>query len=136
MSRYKLYTDGGSRGNPGPAAIGYLIFEDESLLDFGAGFVGQQTNNYAEYSALIEGLTLAKKHKIKKIECFLDSELIVKQLNGEYKVKNENIKPLFKKVESLRKNFDGLSFIHVKREFNKHADKLVNIVLDTKASSN
>lgn len=129
---YKLFTDGGSRGNPGPAAIGTFIFdENDNLVTFLGEYLGEETNNFAEYTALIRGLKLAAKEGIDSIECNLDSELVVKQLNGQYKVKNENIIPLHKKVETLKKEFKSISFVHVRREFNKHADRMVNIILDT-----
>ena len=129
---YKLFTDGGSRGNPGPAAIGAFIFdENDNLVTFLGEYLGEETNNFAEYTALIRGLNLAAKEGIDSIECNLDSELVVKQLNGQYKVKNENIIPLHKKVETLKKEFKSISFVHVRREFNKHADRMVNIILDT-----
>jgi ribonuclease HI len=131
---FKLFTDGGSRGNPGNSAIAYIILQDELLLDFGAKFVGTATNNFAEYNALIEGLKLALKHT-KSIECYLDSELVVKQLNGEYKISSVDIKPLATKVNDLKKDFESIKFIHVRREQNKIADKLVNIILDTKESN-
>lgn len=128
---FKLFTDGGSRGNPGNAAIGYFLFEDDNLVDFGGEFIGTNTNNNAEYNGLIAGLKLAKKNKVEELECFLDSELVVKQLNGEYKVKHPDMKKLFDEVQNLKTDFETLSFKHVRREHNKHADKMVNIVLDS-----
>jgi len=126
-----LYTDGGSRGNPGNSAIAYFLIEDVEVFDFGGKFLGTATNNTAEYTALIEGLNLAVKHEIKEIDCVLDSELVVKQLNGEYKVSNADIKKLYDKVIYLKKNFKRITFTHVLRNKNKLADRLVNIILDT-----
>lgn len=126
---YKLFTDGGSRGNPGNSAIAFILWKDSELIDLGAKYIGKVTNNNAEYSALINGLKLAKKHT-KELECFLDSELVVKQLNGEYKVSSEEIKPLWSDVKSLAKDFDKITFNHVLREKNKIADKMVNVILD------
>ncbi len=133
MNKYKLFTDGGARGNPGPSAIGALIFDEhDKLLWFDAKFIGSATNNIAEYKALILGL----EHFVKNINnnkaqitCYLDSELIVKQINREYKVKNETLKNFYSKVLDLSKNLD-ITFSHVERKYNKFADKLVNICLD------
>lgn len=127
---YYLYTDGGSRGNPGNAAIGFLLFEEEKLITFDAKYLGTATNNQAEYEALILGLTVAEKQGIKNIICYMDSELVVKQINGEYKAQNPNILPLYKKITKKIEMFKSVEFIHVKRALNKFADKLVNIVLD------
>lgn len=128
---HKLFTDGGSRGNPGPAAIGAFIFdENDGLVTFLGEYLGEETNNFSEYTGLIRGLKLATKEGIDSIDCFLDSELVVKQLNGQYKVKNENIIPLFKQVEKLKAEFKNITFNHVRREKNKHADRMVNVVLD------
>jgi len=130
---HTLYTDGGSRGNPGDSAIGFFIFDEQmKLVDFGGKYLGIVTNNNAEYKALIEGLKLAIKNKIKKLKCVLDSELVVKQINGLYKISSPEIKIDASKVMDLRKEFDEISFNHVLRSENKFADKLVNIILDTK----
>lgn len=126
---YKLFTDGGSRGNPGNSAIAWALFLDNELIDINSKFVGTATNNYAEYNALIEGLKNAKKYT-DTLECYLDSELVVKQINGLYKVSSPDIKPLFSKINELKKDFKNITFTHVLREKNKVADKLVNIVLD------
>lgn len=129
---HKLFTDGGARGNPGPSATGIFLFDKEDkLVTFTGTYLGEKTNNFAEYSALIEGLKLAKKEKVKEINCHLDSELVVKQLNGEYKVKNEDMQMLFKEVEKLKKDFENIKFTHVRRENNKFADRMVNIILDS-----
>ena len=128
---YKLYTDGGSRGNPGKAAAGFFIFDsNEKLIDFDGKYLFEMTNNQAEYEGLIEGLKLAKKNRIKELEVFMDSQLIVKQLNGEYKVKNEGMKKLFAEVISIRTYFDQVAFTHIPRENNSFADRMVNIILD------
>ena len=131
---HKLFTDGGSRGNPGNAATGFFIFDEhDTLVDYGGEFIGQNTNNNAEYNGLISGLKLAKKRKIKNITCHLDSELVVKQLNGEYKVKHPDMQELFKQVHKLQVEFDTITFVHVRRELNKYADKMVNVILDQHA---
>lgn len=129
---FRLFTDGGSRGNPGSSASSALLFDDNELIDFTGIFFEEATNNFAEYTALKIGMKLALKHKINKLNCFLDSELVVKQLNYEYKVKNENIKLLFNQIENLKKDFKLIKFTYVPREENKHADKLVNLILDIK----
>ena len=127
-----LFTDGGSRGNPGPGAIAAIIKDADNLIIHDEGkFIGKCTNNEAEYKALIMGLGNAITLKITELSCFLDSELVVKQLNGEYKVRHENIIPLFQQVLGLKKNFKSITFSHVARAQNKDADALVNQVLDS-----
>jgi ribonuclease HI len=127
---HKLFTDGGARGNPGPAAIGGICTQDEREIFKFKKYVGKVTNNVAEYEALIYGLKLALENNITELQVFLDSELVVKQINGEYKVKNENMKPLYEVVKGLQKKFLNISFTHVPREQNKIADRLVNEALD------
>ena len=127
---YKLFTDGGSRGNPGPAGIGGVLFKDNKLIVKFFGYIGKTTNNQAEYKALIKGLELVKKRKIEEIECFLDSELVVNQMNRKYKIKDKDLGPLFVKVWNLSLGFKKIIFSHVTRENNKQADKLVNLALD------
>ncbi len=127
----KLFTDGGSRGNPGPGAIAAVIKDASNQIVHDEGkFIGTCTNNEAEYKALIMGLENAINLNIAELSCFLDSELVVKQLNGEYKVRHENIIPLFQKVLDLKKSFKSITFTHVARAQNKDADALVNQVLD------
>ena len=130
-----MYTDGGSRGNPGPAAIGVWI----QTLDKKYGeCIGERTNNDAEYEALIFGLKKIKallgkvKAKGFEIECFLDSELAVKQLNHEYKLKEERIQKYFITIWNLMLDFREVKFNHVPREENKVADGMVNEALDNK----
>lgn len=131
----KIYTDGGSRGNPGPAAVGFVI---EGLgLDKRYGeYIGEATNNEAEYQAAIIALKKVKqligseKAGDTNIEFFVDSELLAKQLNGEYKVKEKNLQNLFMEIWNLKLDFGKVIFNHVLREKNKKADKLVNEVLD------
>lgn len=131
--QYFLFSDGGSRGNPGEAAIGYLIFDHKNqVIDFGSKYIGIETNNLAEYSALYEGLKLAKKLGITEIICNLDSELVVKQLNGQYKISSPNIKDLYTRITEYRSNFTKITFQHIPREQNKFADKLVNLTLDAR----
>ena len=125
--RLIVYTDGGSRGNPGPAGIGVVIFDSKKkkLKEF-YKYLGETTNNNAEYNALIQGLEEAKNLGADEVVVKLDSELVVKQLNGEYRVKNSDIKPLFEKTVSVLKNFKSFEIQHIDREKNKEADKLAN----------
>lgn len=128
---YKLFTDGGARGNPGPSAIGAYIFDkNDKLITFDGKFLGKATNNEAEYKALILGLETANKEGIKEIDCYLDSELVVKQLNGQYKVKQEHLAKLKEQVQDLVFLFEKIAIHHVPREENKHADRMVNVILD------
>lgn len=128
---HKLFTDGGSRGNPGKAAIGYLLFNDQGeLVDSGGKYLGIATNNFAEYTALITGINLAISHGVKDLVCTLDSELVVKQLNGQYKVKHPQIRPLYEQVKSLIPSLEHVTFKHVLRSENAKADAIVNEVLD------
>lgn len=132
-----MYTDGGSRGNPGPAAIGVAIYNEQGdmLKSYGKA-IGIATNNEAEYGAVIFALQKVKAllggEKIKKIQCEvrMDSELVARQLNGEYKIEQERLFPLFIKIWNLRIDFGALAFVHVPREQNKEADAQVNQALD------
>ena len=127
-----LFTDGGSRGNPGEAGIGCVLKDPESgkVLQEYKEAIGIQTNNVAEYKALIRGLELAQRFHPNRLICYLDSELIVKQLSGEYRVKMPSLQPLFEEIQTLSDNFKEVSFCHVPREKNAHADRLVNAALD------
>lgn len=132
MGKLLIYTDGGSRGNPGPTAIGVVI-GDKSYSEA----IGEATNNVAEYKAIIFALKKAKallggdKAKETEVEIRSDSELIVSQLKGEYKVKDEELKPLFIEVWNRMQDFKKVVFTLISREENKEADKLVNQALDT-----
>ena len=129
-----IYTnsDGGSRGNPGLGTIGVLIRNDENILEMYSEKIGNVTNNVAEYKALIKALELASKHAKEELTCILDSELIVKQLLGEYRVKNKILLQLFLKVQKLQENFKKIKYLHVKRDdmFQQMVDSLVNIEFD------
>lgn len=125
----KLYTDGGARGNPGPAAAGVVISTDGEVLEKFGKYLGETTNNQAEYLALKLGLEAALKYDPARIECNLDSELVVNQLNGRYKVKNQELKPRFREIQDLISG-RRVSFSHVLREYNQEADRLLNDVLD------
>ena len=126
-----IYTDGGSRGNPGPAGIGYVIKDsDGNNLELGSKFIGTKTNNEAEYLALISALEQAKKITSEQVNIIADSELMIKQLRKEYKVKQDHLKILLEQVETLSQNFSKITYSHVKRELNKEADLLVNQALN------
>ncbi len=135
-----IFTDGGSRGNPGPAAIGVNALVDDQVIFQLSKTVGHATNNFAEYSALIESLKhlLLENIVSPQINFFLDSELVVKQINGQYKVKNSGIKLLYDQVKALITKLisngqtPNISFTHIPREKNKVADSLVNAALDAK----
>ena len=130
---YYLYTDGGARGNPGPAAIGGVITSKAGkIYNTFSLAIDKTTNNQAEYRALIHGLELAKKNGYLSLRCYLDSELLVNQLNYKYKVKDRHLAQLFAKVYTLKNSFTSLSFVQIPRERNKHADTLVNQALDSK----
>lgn len=135
--KISLNTDGGSRGNPGKSACAFVIKDVKGDVIQQVGFyLGIATNNEAEYTALIKGLQACIDLKATDVTCFLDSELVVKQLNGQYKVKNERIKVLWGKVKDLEKSFVKTSYVHVLREKNAEADKLVNQVLDAEHEHN
>ena len=128
---YTLYTDGGSRGNPGHAAIGGVLRDEHGTeVDRFSTYVGIQTNNEAEYAALIEGLRRAQTSAPTALHCFLDSELVVKQLNGEYRIKQEHLRELAMSVRTLTESLGEVTFSHVRREQNTEADALVNEALD------
>ena len=125
------YIDGGSRGNPGPAAAGYCIKNSTgSNIEAKAFFLGQMTNNIAEYTALIKALEAVHQIGAKQLEIFSDSELLARQINGQYKVKSDQIKPLFQRATKLLEQFDKWKIQHITREKNKEADKLVNQALN------
>ena len=125
-------SDGGSRGNPGPGAIGVIVRDGEKILESYGKKIGFVTNNVAEYEAVIQALTLGKKYKEIEITCILDSELVVKQLQGKYKISSELLKPLYLTVKGLERNFKRVLYKHVLREdkFQQLADKIVNKTLD------
>ncbi|MCD6389359.1 MAG: ribonuclease HI family protein [Desulfobulbaceae bacterium] len=126
-----IYTDGASRGNPGEAGAGFVIFNEQNdEIATGSKFLGQCTNNVAEYQALILGLKEAGKIGNRQISIFLDSQLIVRQIQGKYKVKNVGLKPLFAKVSRLLDQFDSFQISHVPRNLNKRADELANQGID------
>lgn len=126
-----INTDGGSRGNPGPAATGVVIKDEKGNIVKRYGeFLGKQTNNYAEYKAIISALEEAHKLGSDEVTCITDSKLAVKQLNREWKVKEPSIQKLFIKAWNAMQKFDKVKIKHTRREYNKEADAEVNKVLD------
>lgn len=131
-----IYTDGGARNNPGPAAIGAVVTQDGQTLKKYSHFIGRATNNQAEYEAVIFALKKVKllfgkkKAKTMEIEIRLDSELVAKQLNHQYKIKEEELQPLFLKAWNLVLDFEQVNFKYIPRQQNKEADRLVNQALD------
>jgi ribonuclease HI len=127
----QIFCDGGARGNPGPAAVGVVIKNEKGDVLFSAGkYIGETTNNQAEYQAVIFALEKAKELGGRELEFSLDSELVVRQLNGEYKVKNPELAQQYLKIWNRRQKFRRVEFRHVYREENKMADRLVNEALD------
>jgi ribonuclease HI len=132
MEKVIIYTDGGARGNPGPAGIGAVIFDEEKkeILGKYKKFIGKTTNNQAEYQAVVLGLEKALALGAKEVELRLDSELVCKQINGEFKLKNPDFQPHFIKIHNLKLEFKKVEFKHVRREQNKIADALANEAMD------
>ena len=127
----RLFTDGGARGNPGPAAYAYVI-EDEhgELLVAHGEAIGHATNNVAEYRALVEGLRKAASLGVRELEVISDSELVVKQMRGEYRIKNEALRQLSVEAGGAARDVGNVRYIAVRREHNELADRLVNEALD------
>ena len=129
--KVRLFTDGGARGNPGPAAFGFVLeAENGDLLASEGEAIGVATNNVAEYRGLIAGLERAIANEVRELEVVSDSELMVKQMRGEYRVKNEGLQELHAHARALAGHFDTIEYRHVRRAENELADKLVNQVLD------
>ena len=142
MNKIKIFTDGGARGNPGPSGIGVVI-ESAGAKKTYREFIGYATNNEAEYKALLFALQKVKllygktKTRSLSLECFLDSELVVKQMNHKYKINEENIQKFFLQIWNLSIDFGEVKYIHIPREKNTEADRLANLALDeaTRAQS-
>jgi ribonuclease HI len=127
----RLSTDGGARGNPGPAAAAYVLeAEDGTVLDARGTAIGVATNNVAEYRALVDGLRRAVEVGVDELEVISDSELLVKQMRGEYRVKNETLRGHFLEASALANRIDRVTYTAVRREHNDLADRLVNETLD------
>ena len=139
MKKFVIYTDGGSRGNPGPSGAGAVIQNEKGeVLKEVTKYTGEQTNNFAEYEAVIIGLQalrriVPEKERVEvEIEVRMDSELLQKQLSGEYQIKNENLFGQYIAVHNIRvKYFPNITFVHVPREKNAHADRLANDAMDS-----
>lgn len=132
LTEGKLYTDGGSRGNPGPSALGYVIYnQDDSVVKKGSKYLGITTNNQAEYQAVKVGLSDCYDLGFSKVDVFLDSQLVANQMNGIYKIKNRDLWPIHEAIKNLALQFTGgVTFTYVPREYNKEADAMVNVELD------
>lgn len=124
--------DGGSRGNPGPSASGFVIQDEtgETVLESGGKYLGITTNNQAEYRAVLFALERAKELEVEEIEFRLDSLLVVNQMNGIFKVKNKDLWPIYEEIKKLCTDFKKVTFVHVLREFNKLADAEANRIMD------
>lgn len=129
---YSLYFDGASRGNPGLASYGGVIYDETKteLITYCCKFDNPETNNYAEYYGVLRGMEIALENNIQELTVYGDSKLVIQQLNGLWKVKSANIKPLYEKCLTLKNKFLSIHFHHVLRKYNKRADELANKALD------
>lgn len=126
-----IYCDGGSRGNPGPSASGFVILdENKQIIEEGGAYLGITTNNQAEYHAVRLALEAALKHNVLEVQLRLDSLLVVNQMKGVYKIKSRDLWPIHERIKELIHHFKHVAFNHVRREFNKEADAMVNKILD------
>jgi ribonuclease HI len=133
----KLHTDGGSRGNPGPSASAFILSNtDGEVIETGGKYIGNETNNVAEYTGLIMGLMAARKKGVTELYVISDSQLMVRQIQGVYKVKDLKLRELFDMVQTVSALFDRIEFISVPREENKLVDELVNLYLDQSLQKN
>jgi ribonuclease HI len=130
-----IHIDGAARGNPGPASFAYILAEHGKPAIEEKGCLGKTTNNVAEYTALVRALERAAQLGAKRLHILSDSELLVKQMNGQYKVKNEGLLPLFLHAKKLTRQFDVVAIQHIPRAKNKRADELCNEALDRSGSS-
>ena len=127
----KLFVDGGARGNPGPAGCGFVLKStDNKIITEGCHFIDNATNNFAEYTALLKGLELAEQMGVTELNIYSDSELMVKQIIGEYRVKSPNLIDLFESVERKLLKFSRWQIKHIRREYNKDADRMANVAMD------
>ncbi len=133
--KLEIYTDGGARGNPGPAGIGVVIWHGNKLVGTYSKYIGEATNNQAEYEAVVYALQHAKRLKALELDIYMDSELAVNQLNRKYKIKNNELGSLFVKAWNMMIGFKSVKFHHIPREKNKEADKLVNKAIDDSSKS-
>lgn len=134
ITRVVIYADGGSRGNPGHSAAGFVVLDTEGqVLHEGGEYLGITTNNQAEYHGVRLGLERAREMGMKRVDFRLDSMLVVNQMKGIYQIKNRDLWPINERIQDLMREFDKVTFSHVRREFNRHADGLVNKILDAHA---
>jgi ribonuclease HI len=126
-----IYSDGGSRGNPGPSAAGFVVMEqDGDVVAEGGAYLGRTTNNVAEYQAVYLGLEKAQEMGFKTVDFRMDSQLVANQLNGVYKIRNTELRPINNRIAELAQQFERVTFTHVRREYNQLADGVVNKILD------
>jgi ribonuclease HI len=131
VTTLRLYTDGAARGNPGPAGIGVVIEDDQGMrLQGRSGYIGTATNNQAEYKALLEGLRTVAEWKPDRLEVYLDSKLVVEQLNGRYRIKDRTLQDLCRQAQDLLRGFPSVVVEHIERARNKGADGLANLGID------
>lgn len=131
MMAIVAYIDGGARGNPGPAGYGVRIEDEQgSLINEFNGFIGNSTNNVAEYNGLLAALRYAQQHGHRSLRIRSDSELLVKQMRGEYRVKNAGLQPLHQQARAIADSLERVVYEHVRREQNKEADRLANLAMD------
>lgn len=131
MTKLIIFSDGGARGNPGPAGIGAVLYNSKKeIVAKISEYLGETTNNQAEYKALIAALRKARELKAQEVACYLDSELVVKQLKREYKIKNKDLAPLFLEIYNLSFSFQKITYTHIPREQNTVADQLANEAMD------
>ncbi len=135
MTELTLFIDGASKGNPGHAGIGIRVEAGGEILKEHCEYIGCTTNNVAEYRALIKGLEIATRFKANRVTVFSDSELVVRQMNGTYKVKSGGLLPLYQTAQMQSRAFDDFQIKHVRREENREADRLANQGIATKDSS-
>lgn len=134
MNEIKIFSDGGSRGNPGPSAGGYVILDmADNVVKKNGKYLGFTTNNQAEYHSIKGGLEAAIKMNAKIVHVFMDSMLVINQLKGIYKVRNRELQPIHEAIKALTQSFEKIEFTHVPREYNKLADAVVNETLDAEA---
>lgn len=135
MEQVTIHTDGGARGNPGPAGYAFILSRPGEPDVEENGYLGEATNNVAEYTAVVKALTRARELGARRVLLKSDSELMVKQMTGLYKVKNEGLRPLFEEARRLTRDFDQVTFQHVRREQNSDADRLCNEAMDYREST-
>lgn len=130
----KLFADGGSRGNPGPSASGYVLYDmQDNVISKNGTYLGETTNNQAEYHSLKSGLQDALKRGAEYIHVYMDSQLVINQMKGTYRVKHDGLKPVYREILDITHRFKDVTYTHVPREYNKAADSMVNETLDKHA---